>query len=155
MAKSSVNSSDYLKTLEVEIEKLALHKKVPSLPDNVKEIIVKLTPWLILLSMIMFVPIILTALGISTLMLPLSYLGGIRLGISHTLGLIFALIYLILEGLALPGLFKRQQKAWRLLFYLSLLTVLKNLLNFDLGSLIIGGAISFYFLFQVKSKYTK
>lgn len=155
MAKTKVTSSDYLKTLEVEIEKLALHKKVPSLPDNVKEIIVKITPWLILLSMILLVPLLLTALGISTLMLPLSYLGGLRLGVSHTLGLVFAFAYLALELFALPGLFKRQQKAWRLLFYTALLTMLEKLLNFDLGGLVIGGAISMYFLFQVKSKYTK
>lgn len=155
MTKTPQTVSDYLSIIEVEIEKLALHKKVPSLPENVKEVIVKLTPWFILLSLILLLPVLLAALGISTLLLPFSFMGGLGLGTSHALGLIFALLYVTLEIIALPGLFKRQLKAWRLLFYTALLTMLEKLLSLDLGGLLIGGAISMYFLFQVKSKYTK
>ena len=77
------------------------------------------------------------------------------MGFSYTLGLVFSLGQIILELFAIPGLFKRQAKAWRLMFYSSLIYLVGQLISFNLGSVILGGAISFYFLFQVKSKYTK
>jgi hypothetical protein len=41
------------------------------------------------------------------------------------------------------------------MFYSILLSLIQQLLRLDLFGVVIGGAISFYFLFQVKSKYTK
>ncbi len=105
--------------------------------------------------MVMLLPIILIALGLSAVVLPFSYLGGLHTGFSSTLGFIFAFGMIILEFMALPGLFKRQEKGWRLMFYSTLLSLVQQLLSFNLGGLVIGGAISLYILFQVKSKYTK
>jgi hypothetical protein len=39
---------------------------------------------------------------------------------------------IVLEAMAVPGLFKRQEKAWRLLFYSSLISVLSGILGRDL-----------------------
>lgn len=150
---NTINGS--LRMLEAEIEKVVLSKKVPSLPDNVKEIIVKLSPWFAVLGVIVVAPLLLAALGLSAVAYPFAYMGGARLGFSYGLGLIFSVGILIIDVMAIPGLFKRSQSAWRLMFYSGLLSLLQNLLSFNLGSLILGGAISMYFLFQVKSKYTK
>jgi len=147
--------TDTLKTLETEIAKLALSPKIPGLPDNVKELIVKLSPWFAVISMIMLAPLILAAFGISAIALPFSYLGGLHMGFGYTIGLIFSFGMIVLELMAIPGLFKRQEKAWRLMFYVTLLSLVQQLLSFNLGGLVIGAVISFYFLFQVKSKYTK
>jgi hypothetical protein len=155
-AQTSQNSlTDTLKSLEVEIEKVALNKSLPALPDSAKELLVKLAPWLTLISMIVLLPVILAAFGLSAIALPFSYLGGPHMGFSYTVGLIFSFGMIVLELMAIPGLFKREQKAWRLVFYSVLLSLVQQLLNFNLGGLIIGGAISLYILFQVKSKYTK
>jgi hypothetical protein len=155
-AQTSQNSlTDTLKSLEVEIEKVALNKSLPALPDSAKELLVKLAPWLTLISMIVLLPVILAAFGLSAIALPFSYLGGLHMGFSYTVGLIFSFGMIVLELMAIPGLFKREQKAWRLVFYSVLLSLVQQLLNFNLGGLIIGGAISLYILFQVKSKYTK
>jgi predicted membrane protein len=62
---------------------------------------------------------------------------------------------IVLQLMAIPGLFKRQEKAWRLMFYSSVLSLVQQLFSFNLGGMVIGAIISFYFLFQVKSKYTK
>lgn len=147
--------TDSLKTLESEIEKVVLGKSIPALPDNVKEIIVKLSPWFALISMIILLPVILAALGISAIALPFSYLGGLNMGFGYTIGLIFSFGMIALELMAIPGLFKRELRAWRLIFYSTLLSLLQQLLRFDVLGLVIGAVISFYFLFQVKSKYTK
>lgn len=147
--------ADTLKTLETEIEKVVLSKSIPGLPDNVKELIVKLSPWFAVISMIMLAPIILAALGISAIALPFSYLGGLNMGLGYTIGLVFSFGMIVLQLMAIPGLFKRQLSAWRLMFYATLLSLVQQLLSFNLGGLVIGAMISFYFLFQVKSKYTK
>lgn len=156
MADSKQNTvADTLKPLEVEIEKLVMKPQVPALPDHVKELIVKLSPWFAAISMIMLLPLILAAFGLSAIALPFSYLGGLNAGFGYTLSLVFSFGMIVLELLALPGLFKREQRAWRLMFYSTLLSLVQQLFSFNLGGLVIGGAISFYLLFQVKSKYTK
>jgi len=147
--------TESLSVLEKEIEKIVLSDRIPGLPDNVKEIIVKIAPWFAAISMLMLLPLILAAFGISAVAMPFSYLGGLRMGFGYTLSLIFSFGMIILELMALPGLFKRKLSAWRLMYYSTLLSLVQQLFRFDLGGLILGGAISFYFLFQVKSKYTK
>lgn len=156
MAESKQNTiTDVLKTAEVEIEKVVLSKNIPGLPDNVKEIIVKFSPWFAAISMVMLLPLILAAFGISALALPFSYLGGLNMGFGYTIGLVFTFGMIVLELMAIPGLFKRKESAWRLMFYSTILSLVQQLTGFNLAGLVIGGIISFYFLFQVKSKYTK
>jgi hypothetical protein len=155
-AKSNQNTiTDTLNMLETELGKVFSNKQIPALPDNVKEIVVKLAPWLVTISMLMLLPVILLALGIGTVAMPFTYLGGLHTGFSYTIGLVFTFGMIVLELMAIPGLFRRELAAWRLMFYSTLLSLVHQLLNFNLGSLIIGGAISFYFLFQVRSKYSK
>ena len=155
MAKTQSTVTDSLRTLETSIEKIVLGKSIPALPDNVKEIIVKLSPWFAAISMLILLPVILAAFGISAIALPFSYLGGLNMGFGYTLGLVFSFGMIVLELMAIPGLFKREQRAWRLIFYSTLLSLLQQLFRFDVVGLVIGAVISFYFLFQVKSKYTK
>ncbi|EKD79792.1 MAG: hypothetical protein ACD_40C00296G0002 [uncultured bacterium] len=154
MAQSQPTLTSYLTKLDSELEKIFVGK-VPALPENVKETLVKIAPYLALISMLMLAPLILAAFGLGAAFLPFSYLGGLHVGFSYTLGLVFSLGQIILELFAISGLFKRQAKAWRLMFYSSLIYLVGQLISFNLGSVILGGAISFYFLFQVKSKYTK
>jgi hypothetical protein len=156
MAKSSQNNvTDTLSKLENELQKRFSNKQIPKLPENIKELIVKVSPWFALVGIIMLAPLLLAALGISAVAYPVAYVAGTRLGFSYTLGLILSVGMLVLEVMAVPGLFKRAQSAWRLMFYATLLSLVQSLLNMNLGSLLIGGAISLYFLFQVKSKYSK
>ena len=154
MTQSQPTLTSYLTKLDSELEKIFVGK-VPALPENVKETLVKIAPYLALISMLMLAPLILAAFGLGAAFLPFSYLGGLHVGFSYTLGLVFSLGQIILELFAIPGLFKRQAKAWKLMFYSSLIYLVGQLISFNLGSVILGGAISFYFLFQVKSKYTK
>jgi len=131
-----------------------LVKKAPfNLPDNIKEIIVKFAPWITLILLVLALPGILLILGLGTVLMPVSYLGGVRAGAGFSIAMIFTVITLVLEVVALPGLFKRSIKAWRLVYYASLVSALENLISFNLGGLIIGTLISLYILFQVKEKY--
>lgn len=128
-------------------------KKAPAMPANIKELIVKLSPWITLIMMVMLVPAILLFLGVGAFVMPFSYIGGVTAGFSYTVTFIFSLVMIVLEVMALPGLFKRARSAWKLLFYISLISAVENVLLFNLGGLVIGSLISFYILFQVRELY--
>ena len=155
MAKTEAKNADWqmsLKNLEDWFE-LYLVKKAPGIPYKFKEIIVKLAPWLTLIFFVLSLPVILFTLGLGTILAPFTFLAGVKAGMSFGLGLVFTAACLVLEAIAIPGLFKRTIQAWRLVYYAALLGGVQSLFSFNLGGLIIGTGISLYLLFQVKSYY--
>lgn len=139
-----------------DVERLCeeyLVKKAPSLPDGAKEAIVKFGPWISLILIVMSAPLVLAFLGLGTALMPLSYLGGLQAGLGYTVSMVLTLIMLVVEAIALPGLFKRQKGAWNLMFYATLIGALQNLVSFNLGGLIVGTLLSLYILFQIKTYY--
>lgn len=138
--------------LESKLEDFFTKKEIPTLPENVKEIIVKYGPWVALVGMIFSIPALLALFGIGAVVAPWAIVGR-SWGIQTILAIIFSLLVIILELIALPGLFKRQMKAWKIMFYISLINIVSSLLSLNIFSLIIGAAISWYFLFQIKSYY--
>ncbi|PIP14657.1 chromate transporter [Candidatus Roizmanbacteria bacterium CG23_combo_of_CG06-09_8_20_14_all_35_49] len=155
MAKSEVKNTDWQSTLaklETILEDFFV-KKLPGLPDSLKEFIVKISPWLSLIFLILSLPAILFTLGFGTLLSPFAFLGGIKMGMSFGLGLVFTAITVVMEALAIPGLFKRAMTGWRWLYWAALVSGVQSIVSFNLGGLIIGTGISLYFLFQIKSYY--
>jgi len=142
----------YLSQIE---EKLNLYfgKKAPVMPENIKEFIVKYSPYLTIAVLIFTLPAILLAFGLTTFAMPFAYVSGFHQGFSFSLIALISLAALVFEVMAIPGLFKRTKKSWQYLFYASLLSLLSSFLNLNLGSIIVGGTISFYILFQIKSYY--
>lgn len=139
-----------------DVERLCeeyLVKKAPSLPEGAKEAIVKFGPWISLILIVMSAPLFLGLLGLGAVLMPVSFMGGIQAGMGYTLSMVLALVALVIEVVALPGLFKRQKNAWYLMFYASLVGALQNLVTFNLGGLVVGTLLSLYVLFQVKSYY--
>ena len=137
--------------LEVKLEEIFVGK-LWALPKRAKEIIVMIAPYLSLISLIALIPMVLALLGLS-FFTPVAFLGGLTMGFGYTLSVILGLVGSILAVSVIPGLFKRQIKAWRILFWVSLINALGKLLSMELGGLIIGTAISWYILFQVKEYY--
>lgn len=133
---------------------LYLVKKAPfSLPTGVKEFIVNVGPWITLVLMILTLPVILALLGLGAILAPFSFMGGLNAGFGYIVGIVVAIITLVLEAMALPGLFKRKMAGWNLVYYAILLQAVEHILRFDIGGLIIGTTLSLYFLFQVREYY--
>jgi len=154
--KNQTKPTPDVKTMFSQLEStldLYFDKKAPAMPDSVKEALVKYGPYLTAILMFMALPIILGLLGFGAMMSPFAYMGGFRYGLGFSFGLLFTIAILIMQGLSLPALFKRRKSGWNLMFYVALLQAVQNLLRFNLGGLIIGSAISFYILFQIKSYY--
>ncbi len=132
----------YLTQVEKTLD-LYFGKKAPPMPENIKELIVKYSPYLIILAIVLTLPSLSLAFG----------LRGFGAAFNFSFWGIFALATLIIEAIAIPGVLKRTKQSWELMFYASLISILSSLLSLNLSSLIIGGAISFYILFQIKSYY--
>lgn len=132
------------KTLE-----LYLVKKAPALPKNVKETLVKYSPWITLIVLVLSLPALMDgfSLGLSN-----SILRQI-LGPGHYITLIFLLITVVLQGMSIKGLFVRAKSGWSLVFYSILVSAVYNLLLGNWGGLIIGTAVSLYIVFQVREYY--
>lgn len=159
MAKTASSSSDFgtmFKKLEETLGEY--NDKAPQLPKSVKDIIVKFAPYLAILSVVLGIPGVLALLGLGAFMAPLGLVGGIITGhpfagFSYMINVVFLGIMIVLEALAIPGLFSRSKKAWTLLYWGALVGVVQNIFALNLWGVVIGGAISMYFLFQVKEYY--
>ncbi|NMB70121.1 chromate transporter [candidate division WWE3 bacterium] len=134
---------------------LYFSKKAPALPVNIKELLVKFAPWINIFVIVMTLPVVLGFLGLGSLFYT-PMMGGYllaRVGFNYTLAMIFLVITLVLRGIAIPGLLSRSIKGWNMLYYSTLVNALYSLLNFEIVSMLIGTAISLYFIFQVKDYY--
>ena len=123
-----------------------LVKKAPfQIPDNVKELIVKFGPWIALILMVLSIPFILLGLGIGA--------AGVVVGSMLLPAMILSCIAFVMKAIALPGLFARKMSGWTMLFYSQLVSMASSLLLLSFVGLIIGGLITFYVMFQVRTKY--
>jgi len=154
--KETINKKEIknlLDELEIKLEDF-FTKKVWNLPTKAKDIIVKLLPYLSLLALVIMIPMVLSLVGL-TMLSPFAYMGGLRAGIGYSVSIIFALITGVLAIVIVPGLFKKEKKAWKVMYWISLINAVSSLLKMDLGGLIIGTGLSWYVLFQIKEYYKK
>lgn len=129
-----------------------LYDRAPHLPPQWQEVLVKFLPYLTILFVVLSLPVLLAALGLGAFLSPLMMVGGGLASYSFTL-IIFA-VSVILEGMAIPGLFNRSRRSWTLLYYSTLVNALYNFLTFNLVGFILGGVLSLYLLYQIKRYYT-
>ncbi len=132
-------------------------KKAPQLPGNVKDIIVALAPWFTLIGLILSIPLVLIAFGLGAMVAPVSFLAGPQAGLSYGVNYMVAMVVLavslVLEALAVPGLFSRSIKGWRFAYWAALVGFVSNLVQFNVVGGLIGAVIGFYFLFQIRDRY--
>jgi len=157
MAEKNLGLKQGLSQLEDTLE-VYLVKKAPfSIPENWKELIVQFAPYLTILGIIVSVPAVFAVLGLGALVSPFTAFLGPRYVLSYSFNYVLSMVALavviVLAAMAVPGLFKREEKAWRFLFYASLVNVVSGFLGGDWVGMIIGALLSWYVLFQVKEYY--
>ena len=160
MKKETKTETKDLKNVLVQLEEklVEISKKLPQLPDSVGEFLVKYGPYLTIVGVVMGILGILTSFGLMAAFGPLARAGynygyGYGYGTRFSLYGIVGLVSMVLMAIAIPGLFKRAKSAWNLMFYASLVTAISYLVSMNLGSLVIGTAINWYFLFQIRKFY--
>jgi hypothetical protein len=137
--------------LEKELAPLFL-EKLPAASQGLKEGFVKYFPWVTVVLMVLLLPVVLLALGLGAVLAPFAYLGGLGSGFAGMLGLVLSGAILVLDVLALPGLFGRKRRGWVWAYYGQLLSVMSGLLSFSLFGLLLSGAF-LWLLFQVRGYY--
>ena len=144
-----------MKQLEETLE-LYFGKKAPALPANIKEVLVKIAPYLAILGIIITAPAILLLVGLGGFATMLAPMGGVQTISSVPtmwLSILLLIPVILLEAMAIPGLFSRSMKAWTFLYWAQLFGVVSNLVQFNIVGGLISAAIGFYILFQIKSHY--
>lgn len=144
--------------LEAMLDTYMVTKAPFALPAELKEFIVKVSPYLILIFGVIALVGVLGALGLMSVFAPVAVLGGgwgFGWGFGATVSLLATAVAIVLELVAVSGLFKRTRSAWRLVFYATIVSLAGSVLSFNgvVGG-VIGAIIGWYFLFQVKEKYT-
>ncbi len=159
MSESHHHSSSpkgYLNQLETTLD-LYFRKKAPALPKGGKDFIVMIAPWLVIIGVIFSIPSILLILGLSNL--GISEYGDFSQAVTgrptaiYYLSTILLLVAVVLEIMALPGLFAKKRRGWELIFYSTLVSLVSSLVAMSIAGSIIGALISFYLLFQIREYY--
>jgi len=140
-----------LSQLETILEEYLVKKAPFAIPIKGKELIVKIAPYIVIIFAIMAVPVLLAALGLSAIFAPIAFLGGF--GAVAFLSVIFAAVSLVIEIIAIPGLFARTRRGWKFAFYASIVNLVRSIASFNIIGGIIGAIIGWYILFQVKELY--
>lgn len=154
-------ASGPLEQLETWLYEMLVVKAPFQLPVNVKDWIVKYSPWITLALTALLLPAL---IGLFRL-LSSPYLGGIlriRLGALYYTSLAILVIQVGVMVASIPMLIKRRRLGWNLVFYGNIVNIIYAIVSafrygFDLGGLLgnlIGSVIGFYFLFQIRSYYT-
>ena len=131
--------------------------KLPELPTNAKDILVKVMPWIALIFGILGVLGSISGLLALTVTSPLAVIGGVEGVSSYGTGFIATLIWLVSAALmlaAFPGLKAHSYKGWKLLFWSEVVSLIGAVVSISsLVPGVIGALIGFYLLYQIKSYY--
>ena len=130
-----------------------LVKKAPfQIPDAGREWIVKYGPWITLVLLLLSLPAILVLLGISVVAMPVGVV-SYGWGFGYWPSMLGLIGCVVLEAMALPGLFARKMSGWTLMFYAQAVSAIGSLLALHILGTIVFGLISFYILFQIRPLY--
>ncbi len=128
-----------------------------ALPENLKEFIVKVAPYVSVVLAILLLPVVLAVFGLSALLAPVGMMGQAYFNPLSSLwgivGWIFSVAGLVLWIMAIPGLFARSKKGWTFSWYNTLLNFVQSIFTGNLIGGLIGLVVGLYVLYQVKDKY--
>jgi hypothetical protein len=146
--------------LPLEKEIAGIFAKFPQFPDNIKEILVKIAPYLCILGVVFGGLALLAVLGIGVGASAIGVAAYGSMGI-YWVSMGILAIMVVLEGLAISPLMKRQKKGWNNLYYVFLLSLVSGIVGFlgigsfigNLFSLVISFVVGGWILFQTRDKY--
>lgn len=148
MAETKMDVEQYLKTMEEWFAKL------PPMPTNAREAVVKFAPWLALIFGVLGLMTSLAATGLMAALSPFMVLGGgFGLATGGLIGAVLALAGSVLMLMSYPKLKDRKMAGWRLAFYSEAVAVVSSVVALNLVGAAVSALVGFYILFQVKSYY--
>lgn len=152
-AKQTTSSAGSTSDFYGMLDKIFVGMAPIQLPKPLKEWIVKYGPWVILLVLGIFLPVILGALGISAIILPFSTSISPKISAGLSVQLIFYIVELGLLIAALPGLFARKMQGWKLVLFAVLANFVIDLFDLHVINALVTVIVGLYVAFQVRSYY--
>jgi hypothetical protein len=148
MEEKKVNNELQKQTDDIVKSLSNAFKGLPHLPENVREVLVKIAPWLALIFGILGV------IGgvLAILASPVAMLGGVRSSATVFLTGALTTAASILMLLAYPKLQKRAYAGWVYMFWSEALNVIYAIVSVSFGS-VLGILIGLYVLFEIKQHY--
>jgi hypothetical protein len=133
--------------LEEQIEPIAV--QLPALPDNIKDIFVKIMPILAIIGLV------LNGLGlIALLAVGIIAIFALTAGVQVLLGFVFTVATVVLLALALPGLFARKRAGWVWIYYAELLSIVSSIISLSIFGVLFS-LLWLYVLFQIRGMYAE
>ena len=141
--------------VEAWLDEYMVTKAPFQIPMAGKEFLAKAAPYVIIVFSIMALPAILALFGITAFLAPIAMVagGGMGWGFFGIVSVVTSVIALVLDVMAIPGLFKRAHASWCLLFYATLVSFVGGVLSMNPVGAVVGAIIGWYILFQVKELY--
>lgn len=129
-------------------------KKLPELPKGGRDAVVSITPWLALVFGLLGIATAAVGLGIFTFLAPIAMITGTRGAGAGFIIVLLGLISSVLLLMAFPGTKSRKEKGWKLVYYSEVVGLVADIVSLSLSGVLFA-LIGFYFLYQIRSYYTK
>jgi hypothetical protein len=127
--------------------------KLPTLPTNWKETLVKITPWIAIIFGVLGAVFSLMAVGVLTFLAPLVAVGGgVGVAAGGPIAAVLWLISSVLLIMAYKGTRDRKASGWKLLFWSEVVSLLSSVIFLSISG-IFWALVTFYLLFQIRSYY--
>ncbi|TXH01151.1 MAG: hypothetical protein E6P95_02470 [Candidatus Moraniibacteriota bacterium] len=144
----------YVNQLEAWLDDVMVKKAPFHIPMGGKEFLVTIAPYFVILGAVLFLFSIPALLGLGMLGGGMGMMTGYSgWGYTVLISTISGVVSLVIELMALSGLFKRAARSWRLMYYASLVSIAGSLLSLNIVGAVIAAVIGWYILFQVKELY--
>jgi len=127
-------------------------KGAPALPKGFKKFLVEVSPWLALIGGIMGLMGILGALSLGGWALGMVSAFGYHVGWQYWLNVALLAVMTYLDFKAFKLLKERKLAGWKLAWYMVVLSLVDAVVTLNVMG-VIGAAIGFYVLYQIKEEY--
>ena len=128
--------------LEAELEPI-FTKQLPAFPENIKNLFVKIAPFLAIIGVVFGV----FGVGLTAIFSPFAWFAG---SFIYGIGIIFLIIMVVLEGMAIPGLFAQKKEGWKYMYYAQFVSVIYSLCMGSWISGLIGHLLASGFYFRLR-----
>ena len=142
----------FLAPLEKELNTI-FYDKAPRLPKGLCEFLVMIAPYFTVVGVILLGIALLGMIGVGTLGLPVAFFAAPTYAFNYWVYAVVAVIAWLLRLASIPGLFARSKQGWNFMFYGVLWGGIVDLVSANFFGLVVGLALGFYFLFQLRPYY--
>ncbi len=135
----------FLQTLE-DLGDQYLLKRAPSIPDQVREVIALIVPWLVIIGVVFSVPLFASFLGIGWF----GSVSGFSYSFINVISTVLGMVTVVLQACGIPGLLRRDRVGWQWLFAAGIVSLISVPFAVSPFFSLIGVSIGLYLLFQIK-----